>query len=413
MKILLLNQHFYPEIAATSQIASDLAEDLVRAHFSVSVVTGTPSYLEQTELSSPITRQEIHQGVCIHRVFTTSFNRHKKWGRIANYLCFYWAAFWKLLCIQRPDVLICMSTPPYLVLLGLFLKWMKGVRLVFWLQDLYPDLAIAFGVFSPRGFLTKVLDKLAHYLYIKSDVIVVIGHSMQNRLLAHGIPQDKMILIENWADPKDFALPDDQTKKPNPIRQQLGLSDEFVILYSGNMGIVHDFRSIQQAMFQLKQDEKIVFVFIGDGQKKAELISWCQEQKITRAYFLPYQPRENLKYSMQAGDVCWITMDARAVGLIVPSKLYGAFASGKPVIGIAPAASEVNQTITRYECGLCVECDDTQGLLNAIEKLRSDAKFYHHCATQSLLTFQHQFARQIATQKFVDLFQEKWSCAKK
>lgn len=405
MKILLLNQHFYPEIAATSQLAYDLAQDLVHNHFSVTVVTGLPSYLdtEITHHTTPILRQEVYQNIQIYRVWTTSLNRHSKCGRIINYLSFYFFAFWKLLWVQRPDILICMSTPPYLALLGLFLKILKKVKLVFWLQDVYPDLAVVFGVISEKSLLTRILTWLSQYLYRGSDMIVSIGHSMQQRLVRQGVAQDKIQIIENWADPQDFYLDDSELANINPIRQQLGLRDQFVILYSGNMGVAHDFTIIQQAMQHFQHDEHIAFVFIGDGKKKSELISWCKENKLQHIYFLPYQPRENLKYSMHVGDVSLITMSALAVGLVVPSKFYAAIATGIPVLAVAPENSELHSAIQEHQCGVCVSNNDYVGLLQGIEKLRCNANFYQHCKKQSQIIFANYFTRTIATQKFITL----------
>ncbi len=398
MRIILLNQHFYPEIAATSQLATDLAQDLEKANFEIVVVAGMPSYLETD--CKKLAAQEVFQGIQIYRVFTTSWNRHTKLGRILNYLSFYACAFWKLIWLKRADVIISMSTPPYLTLLGVCLKWLKKTKVVFWLQDVYPDLAIAFGVISPHSWLSKLLRYLSALIYRQSDAIVAIGNSMVQHLHAQNIPTAKITQIDNWADPMDFILP--QATGINPIREQLNLQDKFVILYSGNMGIVHDFKLVQAAIQHFQQDTQIAFLFIGDGKKKLELQNWHQEQQIPNLYFLPYQPRDQIKYSIQAGNIALITMDPKAVGLVVPSKFYGAIAAGRPILAIGPKNSDLSKLVEENDCGIAVDNEDLPGLLLAIERLRTSPDLCQRYSQNATAAFQQKFARGIATQKFAE-----------
>ncbi len=404
MKILLLNQHFYPEIAATSQLATDLAEDLTLKGFFVSVITGMPSYTEsESESFKDISKYQEYKNIKIYRVFTTSFNRHTKVGRLCNYLSFYFFAFCRLLFLKKNDVIITMSTPPYLALLGVFLKKLKRTRLVFWLQDVYPDLAVGFGVIHSKSWITKILQAISNYIYHQSDAIIAIGKSMMQHLINKGVSEKKIILIDNWADPKDFDIIPGIL---NPIRQKFNLENKFVIVYSGNMGVVHDFELVKQAMLRYKENSDFAFLFIGEGKKKLELIAYCQEKEIHNVFFLPYQPREMIRFSMRAGDVALITQEKRTIGLVVPSKFYGSIAAGRPILAVAPIQSELGQMIQKYQCGLCIDNDDSQGFLDAIEKFRKDTKFYQISAQNSQDIFGRYFSRSVATERFADFIKE-------
>jgi glycosyltransferase involved in cell wall biosynthesis len=251
MKVLILNQHFYPEVAATGQLATDLAEDLAKKGLTVSVVTGMPSYTRDRELRKA-TLFERYRGVRIYRVITTPFDKNGRVGRVLNYISFYLFALIRVFTIPRHDIVITMSTPPFLSLIGVLLKKLRKMKFFYWVQDLYPDIAIAMGVIDEKGFFGRLCKKASQITYRHADVLVPIGETMADRMKAQGVDEGKLKVIHNWADPEDFVRTDEGE---NPIREKLGLNGKFVVLYSGNIGVVHEFETVKRGMLELKDDE--------------------------------------------------------------------------------------------------------------------------------------------------------------
>lgn len=399
MKILILNQHFYPEIAATAQIVSDLAIDLKRHGNAVSVVTGVPSYLKCDARQKVPFFEQFH-GVKIYRVFTTNFDRSKKVKRTINYISFYLFAFIRIFTITRHDVVIAMTTPPYISLLGVLLKMLRGGKLVCWELDLYPDIAIAFGLIKRNGILGRLLMKLSRNIHRKADMVVTIGEKMKEKIVEKGIDPEKVRVIPNWADPDDFRLGEGEK---NEIRERLKLDGKFVIIYSGNMGIVHDFETVKSGLVAVKEEEDVAFLFIGEGPKKKELENLVESRNIRNVHFLPYQPREKMKYTMNAGDVTLITQDERAKGLMVPSKIYASLAVANPIIAIGPEESELQYITEKRACGIYVKNHDGNGLVSSIHRLKEDRVYYETCKKNAIEIFRSESQRSVCTGKFAEI----------
>lgn len=372
MKILILNQHFYPEIAATAQLATDLAEDLVRKGMTVSVVTGMPSYTKEKKLRmAPLF--ERYRGINIHRVITTPFDKNERVGRILNYISFYLFALIRVFSIPRHDIVIAMSTPPLVSLIGILLKKLRGSKFYYWVQDLYPDIAIAMGVIKERGVFGRLCKKASLLAYRHADVLVPIGEKMAEKMREQGVAEEKIRVIHNWADPEDFNGTDGGR---NPIREKLGLEGKFVVLYSGNIGVVHEFDTVKSAMLELRDDENLAFLFIGDGVKKKDLVSFVERNELQNVHFLPYQPREELKNSMNAGDAILITQNDRSAGLMVPSKIYAALAVGKPVLAVGPEKSELSEIVQEKGCGVFLNNGGVEKFVSALEQLSGNGSLY-------------------------------------
>ena len=399
MKILILNQHFHPEVAATGQLATDLAEDLAENGFAVSVVTGMPSYTRDRELrKAPLF--ERYRGVRIYRVITTPFDKNGRVGRVLNYISFSLFALIRVFTIPRHDIVITMSTPPFLSLIGVLLKKLRKMKFFYWVQDLYPDIAIAMGVIDERGFFGRICKKASQIAYRHADVLVPIGETMAERMKAQGVDEGKLRVIHNWADPEDFIRTDDGE---NPIREKLGLNGKFVVLYSGNIGVVHEFETVKRGMLELKDDENLAFLFIGEGVKKKDLVAFVEDNKLQNVHFLPYQPREELKNSMNAGDAILITQNNRSAGLMVPSKIYAALAVGKPVLAVGPEKSELSEIVQRKSCGIFLNNGGVEKFVSAIGLLSNNGGLYEASPGNGRENLITEYSRSAGTGKFQEL----------
>ncbi len=237
-------------------------------------------------------------------------------------------------------------------------------------------------------------------MYNEADMIVVIGEKMAEKLIDRGVDRKKIHIVHNWADPEDFEIEKDNK---NAIREEFGLDKKFVVLYSGNMGVVHDFDTVKRGIFELKDYADIAFLFIGGGLKKTELQKFKREMDISNIYFLPYQPREKLKISMNAGDIILVTQDEKSAGLMVPSKIYSALASGKPVLAIGPRESELCEIVTSYPYGIFCENGDAERVVSAIKQISLEKRMEKYEDSMGAEMIPKEYLRPEATKKFFKL----------
>lgn len=310
-----------------------------------------------------VPRCEVRNGVTILRSGCAGARDESLAGRLKESWAFYPVAAASLLRVEDPDVFLVQTTPPLIVVLASWIARMRGVPVVYWLQDLYPDTAEALGVLSPDGVLAKVLRKLHHNAMLRARSVVVPGRDVRERLLTSGVPGDRVVVLYNWADPELSATGKSTVER---LRSKWGLEGKRVVMYSGNLGRAHYSEEILEAAAALSGRQDVAFVIVGGGTGW----KWIREEAGRRALpntvFLPYQDRQALGQSLAVGDVHLITQRAETVGMLVPSKLYGALASGKPVVFMGPENGEVARTLRESYAGLTVPPGDMKAFVGAI-----------------------------------------------
>lgn len=362
MRILLINQFFHPDICATAQLATDLAEDLAARGHEVTALATAGTYLGGGARLPPI---EHRRGVRIQRVRATSLGKATTANRLADYASYYGAAVGRALVDEVPEVTICMSTPPLIAALGAFAKW-RGSRFVYWVQDLYPDIATALGVVSESGLTTRVMHALSRRVLCAADAIVTVGDRMRARIAAKGICGERIHVVPNWADGSAIRpVP----PEANTFRKAHGLTGP-VVMYSGNMGRAHDLETLL-GMVRVMSAQGVTFVFVGDGTRRREIEAAARGSASVR--ILPYQARASLAESLSAGDVHLIGQRACAAGLMEPSKLYGILAAGRPVLYVGPRDTHVAGTILREGVGAVTPNGDVDAAVRALRGLVADA----------------------------------------
>jgi glycosyltransferase involved in cell wall biosynthesis len=263
--------------------------------------------------------------------------------------------------VPRPDLIITLTTPPLISLVGTVVKAFRRTRHFIWEMDVYPDIAVGLEYFKAGGILDRVTGMLADFSRYRCDGILSLGSCMRERLIARGIPAGKIHIAENWADSAIIS--------PVPISSS---SEYLSVLYSGNLGLAHDVDTVQAAMRELQPDGSVRFTFAGGGGQRKDLESWCLREGISIADFRPYSTRTNLRESLGSGDIGLVSQRNAALGSVVPSKVYGLLAAGRPVLFIGPKASTVAQIIRRFDCGWHVECGDTPQLVALLKELAAD-----------------------------------------
>jgi len=349
MKILLLNQFFWPDSAATSQFLTDLARELSARGHQVDVLCGGGrAYAQQDESGRP--------AVTIRRSLSLPFGRSKPM-RLLSYASFLTTAGLLGLFRSKPDLVITLTTPPLVGMLGTFIKYARGVRHISWEMDLYPDVICDLGYFSAENPLIRLIGAVADFSRHHADGIIALGECMKRRLVARGVAPEKIHVSENWAD--------GEVIEPLPFPAL----EPVTVLYSGNLGLGHDVETIADAMFALKDDPRFRFVFAGGGGRRDALETFCSQNAIPSVSFRPYCRREDLGQSLGEGHIGLVTQNAKCSGSIVPSKAYGILAAGRPLLYIGPADSTPAHLVHRFGCGWQIDCGDSEGLQQLLVRL--------------------------------------------
>jgi glycosyltransferase involved in cell wall biosynthesis len=360
-KLVFVNRYFHPDESATSRITSDLAFRLAQLGIDVAVVTSRQLY-EDPRANLPAF--ECARGVNIHRVATARLGRGNLVGRAVDYLSFHIAAAAKLLgVLSAGDVVVAETDPPMISVAVSHVARLKRAHLVNWLQDLFPEVATALGMSLGPAWLGKLLRGIRDRSLRRAVVNVVLGDRMRDQLIALELDPRRIRVIPNWSDIlKITPLPTRQSQ----TRRAQYLDDKFVIGYSGNLGRAHEFETLLDAARLLRQDPRFAFLLTGAGAKVQALRRAVEADSLGNFHFMPLQPPELLADSLAASDVHVISLLPELEGLIVPSKLYGVLAAGRPSVFIGAADGEVASVIREHQCGITVAVGDSARLASEL-----------------------------------------------
>lgn len=369
----ILTQFYPPDYAATGQLIEELAQNLSQQNLEVRIFTGQPSYAFKTQSAAPWEQQG---SLLIRRSKTSRLWPHRIRGRAINGILFALRACVRLLSPWwRVDILMITTEPPYLNILGYVASYILGIPYICLIYDLYPDVAVALNVVPESHWLTKIWRFLNHKIWHQASAIIVLSSTMRDRIVAHcpGV-ESKITVIHSWSDPNLIQpLP----KQQNWFARHHGCDRLFTVLYSGNMGRCHDMDTIL-ATVKLLQNDPIQFVFIGSGAKQKVCRETVTKLNLKNCLFLPYQDKTILPYSLTACDVALVSIDQGLEGLVVPSKLYGSLAAGRPIAAICENHSYLRKILNTAQCGQAFENQDSEGLAQFLRYLSQNS----HIGTQ-------------------------------
>ena len=341
-RILVLNQYYWPGVEATAQLLAQLCEALAR-DYDVTVVTG---HLYGHELPA----EEVRNGVRIVRVRSTAYERSRLHLRAANYASYLGDTVLTALRGHRPDLVLCMTDPPIVGDIGLVVARRFGVPLLVISQDVFPEIAERVKRLE-NPLVLGVLRRLVALYLRRADRVVAIGDTMKKRLEQKGAPESRVTVIPNWVDTAELT--------PQPRRNvwsaEQGVDDAFVVMHSGNVGHAQDLDTLVRAATFLRDLDRLQIMVIGFGARHAELTTLAERLEVTdRVRFLGYQPRARLSLSLGAGDLHYVGLARGLSGYVVPSRLYGILAAGRPVLVSADDDSETVRLVEEVGCGIVV-----------------------------------------------------------
>lgn len=358
--MVLLEQFFYPDGWGGAEIPRDLAVHLARSGWRVDVICGTEQY---APVAGSVGADPRAEGVNIRRVPALPMGRDVRKCKALRQAWFCgWAAL-RLFLRRPPDVFVSQTNPPPAIpLVALAARiWRKPFILI--AMDLYPEVLLEHGTIARGGMLARVATAVFGWAYRSASVVVALGPSMADRIRAKGVPEGKVVEIGNWATGDLGVI----RGSANRLRTDLDLGDCFVLVYSGNLGVGHEFETLLRGVaIACEQVPTIRIVFFGSGARLSEVRQLVQDLGLEhRVNFGPVVPAERLPETLGLADLGVVTLRKGFEGLMVPSKLLGYMARGIPVLYVGPP-SDASVLVSRHGCGLCVGSGESAAVARTI-----------------------------------------------
>ena len=345
MKALFLSQVFYPDVEAVAQYTCDLARDLAAAGHEVTVLASRRAYHNPSRLYSG---RERWNGVDIVRVLGTGLGKKALWRRAVDFGSVTLRYLLRLLFMPRQDVVIALTVPPLVSVLGALFTRLRGGRLVLWVMDLNPDQAIAAGVLRPRSIVARVLAGMLRFSLRNSAAVVVLDRFMRDRLIAKDVPASRLFVAPPWAQESNLAW---DPAGREAFRRTHGIGAKFVVMYSGNHSPCHPLTTLLEGARRLSDRQDIAFLFVGGGSEHATVGSFARQHGLTNVLCLPYQPFRELSASLSAADLHVVVLGDAFVGIVHPSKIYNVLQVGVPFLYLGPSPSHVTDLIPPHAEG--------------------------------------------------------------
>lgn len=412
-KRLLIYAHYYiPDTASTGQILRELAEGMLDI-FDITVICVVPSYLgtiEEKYKTQKYYKENIN-GVNVLRIRVPEFSKTNKKSRVKNIVAYFLGAMAATFRVGKLDYVFSISQPPILGgLLGVWGKWVKHAKYIYNIQDFNPEQVIAVG-YTKNKLITSAMMCLDKFSCRQSDLIITVGRDLvetvKNRFKGEKVP--KTVMINNWIDETEiYPLPSDHPKVL-AFKKQYGLDGKFVIMYSGNIGLYYDLENLIRVIKKFGpktrtlDGREVVFAFVGAGSVLDTLKNYVKRYGMHNVVFIPYQDKNDLIYSLNAGDVHWCVNAKGIKGVSCPSKAYGIMAAGKPILGVLESSSEVRCLIEDTHGGLCCEPGEYDKVEKNIQWFIENAGSSEPKAMgiRSRVNLEKNLTRKISIQKYI------------
>jgi colanic acid biosynthesis glycosyl transferase WcaI len=392
---------FHPDTSASSILFTDLFRRLATDQTRVTVLCGFPSK-PANDQATDLPRIDRLDGIDIIRCGIRLSGKRNLWARALAYSSFLVHACWKLLRLGRNATVVGGTDPPFTPIALWLLSWIGRIEYQSILLDIYPDGLVGLGKLKDTSPLTRIWRGLNRLSYLRAQQLTVIGRDMVARLeRQYLIDRDRIAYIPHWG---TREVETTEATSRNGLLATLGIQDKFVVQYSGNMGLWHDMESFVRAAHLLRADDRIHFLFIGAGRRRPFAEQLSRDLGLTNITWLDLFPRERLGESLAACDVALISLQTKLEGVAVPSKLYGILASGRPLIAQVPRESEVAYVVAEESCGIVVEPGDTDGLVQAIQRLANDASLTQRMGANARAAYLSKYTIDQAVEAFSALW---------
>lgn len=393
-RITFVEEFYYPEGWGGAQIPRDITVDLALSGYDVTVVCGEDQYLsvDGDAASDPRT-----VGVGIRYVPRSRFSRGNRKG-VSVQLWFCAASVWRIDYRRRPSLFICQTNPPLMIIALALVACVLGRPLIIIAQDIYPEVMVAHGMLRNESVTGTLLGILFRWAYKSAARVVSLGPRMTNRLRAKGVSATRICEISNWAT-GDLSV---ERGSGNSLLGEWGLSGNFVLLYSGNLGVAHDSETVLRAVAAAKTHlPQLRLVLIGKGAGIKRAMEMARSLGISRyVQCRSPVPLDLLPQTLGVADLALVTLLPGFEGLVVPSKLLGHMARGIPTLYVGPKDSDVAEVISRSSGGIVMANGEAALLATRLVALASDREQLRRMGDSAARFYTEHLARQIGLSRY-------------
>jgi colanic acid biosynthesis glycosyl transferase WcaI len=389
--LLVLNQYYWPGVEATANLLTELCEALVATH-DVTVITGAAK-------GQPA--RQVRNGVEIRRIRSSAFDRSHLLRRAVNYVTYLFGLMWRAMLTRRPDLVVCMTDPPFIGAFARVVAARFRAPLLIVVQDVFPEIAVKLGrLKSPAT--ARLLRLLIDPSLRAADCVVVIGETMKRRVEAKGVSSERVRVIPNWGDAETIV----PMEHDNEWARKHRLAKRFVVMHSGNIGHAQNLDALVRATTFLRDLNDLAVVIIGSGARRSELVELARLLEADKVDILPYQERGILSQSLSTADVHVVGLARGLAGYVVPSRLYGILAAGRPVIAAADRESETAQLVAEVGCGVIVPPGNPFALATAIRSAHDGDYDLADMGRRARLFAEAEADRSIAVRRYREVLGE-------
>jgi len=364
MRILLLNHYYPPDTSATAKMAATVVDALSERH-DVTVLCGRPSYDSPERRPWRPWQTETAGRARIIRVGSTAYSRFQMKRRVLNYLTYAALAAPRALFL-RSDVVLAMTDPPFEGIVGAVVALLKGQPYVYNIRDLYPDMATGGEIVQP-GLLARIWEVMHRWALRHTTHVIVLGEDMRRRIASKGIDPRGIRVVRDGTDILPSHAP--EPRLDDEIIQTIRADFKFVLLHAGNLGFYGAWETLVTAVSRL-QEEGVCLVFVGEGAQRARIESLAKGTPNVR--FLSFFPASKISSVLAAPDAHVITVKRGLEGVVVPSKMYGILAAGKPILAVAVEETDVAALGAKSGFAVSADPDSPDEVASAIRSLARD-----------------------------------------
>jgi colanic acid biosynthesis glycosyl transferase WcaI len=365
VRVLLLNLYYPPDTSATANMAKIVVDAIAEKH-DVTILCGRPSYDPTERRSWRFCQTENLGEARVIRVGSTDYSRVQMNKRIFNYLSYVLLAVPRALLLGC-NVILVMTDPPFEGIVGAFVAMLKRKPFVYNIRDLYPDMAVGGSIVKP-GLLARIWERLHRWALRRATSVIVLGDDMRNRILSKGIDPVRVVVVRDGTEiSKEAKLA--AAELDQSVVQTIREGFQFVLLHAGNLGFYGAWETLVEGARQLAADG-VGLVFVGDGAQRAKLQSACAT--IPNVRFLPFFPASKIPSVLAAADAHVITVKRGLEGVVVPSKMYGILAAGKPIVALAPPECDVVSLGKQKGFSISADPDDPAEFVDSVRRMVRD-----------------------------------------
>lgn len=402
--LVFAEQFYFPDGWGGAQIPRDITVYLARHGFSVTVVCGSEPYVAVSGDPGPDPADAGVRIVRLRKLLGGDIHRFK----LARQLWFYMMSMPALLFRRRPAAYVVQTNPPLLVPLGALVTLVRRVPFVIIAQDIYPEVVTAHGMLRADSFAARILQAIFGWAYRRADKVIALGPTMVERLERKGVVRRKIELISNWATGDEDVV----RGAANRLRGEWQLTDKFVILYSGNLGIAHEIESVLRGLaLAIPECPSLRLLIIGKGSRILEAQALARELRIADyVLFRPLVPAPMLPHTLGLADLALVTLRSGFEGLVVPSKLLGYMARGIPVAYIGPR-SDVPEFLAESNGGVNLIDADAETVAATFSKLSRNPQQLRVMGENAARYYRQMLSRPIALERYRAMLEALTSAA--